>query len=279
MKSFFKKTSEKIKPKKIFYNRFYFNILSVFTGLNAEINALKFDNQEINYNNYALDFKEPVFIELNPTYVLIRNLKFHPEEVKIQNLKMFDNLLKWKSITLNFIMILRDYPLKFFINLKQITKERIFLKTKNIIKFLTEKQINIAKKVKVTEEILQILPYTQEVNKQKLFRLPIERSPLYKSYLSEQEMRRFREELALQNQTSRSNVEITEIYDKFNMKLFSDVKQTSRSKNLLCFPNFLNRDLQINDLYYLLIGKRRDTNELIKALSRPIAAKGDLKHK
>ena len=273
MKNIFKKTFQKI-----FYNRFYFKILSKFTKLNAETKNYKFNDFKVNYQTYDLEFKQPEFREMNPTYVFIRNLKFHPE-VKFQLLKAFDNLIKLKNLDLNFVMILRDYPLKFFTNLKQIPKERIFLKIKKTINSFSEKQINIAKKIKVTEEIIQILPYTKKVKKQKLFKLPIERSPVYKSYFPESEMKRFREDLARQNQTERFNVEITEIYDKFSMKLFSDVKQTSRSKNLLCFPSFSNSDIKINnDLYYLIIGKRRDTNELVKALSDPAVIQDDSKY-
>jgi len=218
----------------------------------------------------ALEFKEPEFQEINPTYVLIRNLKFHPE-MKLKELPKFENIIKWKFLNLNFITVFRDYNLKFFSNLKCFLKEQLLLKKTDKVKYFEEKQINIAKKIKVTEEIIQILPYSRKVQKQKLFRIPIARSPLYKSYFSESEMKRFREELAQQNKTRWSNIEIFEIYDKFNVKLFSDIRQTSESKNLLCYPSFSNADMKIeNDFYYLVIGKRRDTGELVKALSRPV---------
>jgi len=229
-------------------------------------------------NSGTLEFKEPEFQEINPTYVLIRNLKYHPE-IKLSILPKFENFVKWKFLNLNFIVIFRDYPIKFLSNLQQFAKEKILLKIFDKVRSFDEKQINLAKKIKVTEELLQILPYTKNVNKQKLFRLPIARSPLYKSYFSDSELKKFREELAAQNQTRWSNVEIMEIYDKFNMKLFSDIRQTSASRNLLCYPNFSNADMKVDgDFYYLIIGKKRDTNELVKALSRPVAIQDDYKN-
>jgi hypothetical protein len=243
------------------------------------LNALNFENFETNINCDALEFKEPEFQEINPTYVLIRNLKFQPAKIKFKDLPKFENFVKWKSSNLNFTLVFRDYPLKFLSNLKKVAREKLLLKIPDKIKAFDEKQINITKKIKVTEELLQILPYSRKLNRQKLFRLPIARSPLYKSYFPESEMKKFREELALQNKTRWSNVEILEIYDKFHVKLFSDIRQTSGSRNLLCYPNFSNADMKIDsDFYYLIIGKRRDTGELVKALSRPVIIQDDSKN-
>lgn len=281
MKSFFNKTSskpEKDKRRKIFYNRAYFKLLSKINGFNPAVNSPDFTDFWLKINFDTLEFKEPEILEINPTYVLIRNLKFHPAEIIIKELQMFENFVKWKSLNLNFTLIFRDYPLKFLANLKQFTREKLFFKIPDKVRTFDEKQINIAKKIKITEEILQILPYTKKIDKQKLFRLPIARSPLYKSYFPDSEMKRFREELAAQNKTRWSNVEIMEIYDKFNVKLFSDIRQTSASRNLLCYPSFSNADMKIDDdFYYLIIGKRRDTSELVKALSKPVIVQDDSK--
>ncbi|MEI8389784.1 MAG: hypothetical protein WCG23_07840 [bacterium] len=275
MNSFFNKTSsenKKSKTKKIFYSRAYFNILSKFNGFNPQIKSKDFKDFYTKIRFNALEIKEPELREINPTYALIRNLKIHPE-IRLKELPKFENFVKWKNLNLNLITILRDYPLKFISNLKQFSRENILIKISNKINAFDEKQINITKKIKITEELIQIAPYSKTLQKQKLFKLPIARSPLYKSYFPESEMKKFREELATQNQTRWSNVEIWEIYDKFNMKLFSDIRQTSGSKNLLCYPNFSNADIKIeDDFYYLIVGKKRDTGEIIKALSRPVIA-------
>ena len=282
MKPFLNNTSskpEKAKRRKIFYNRAYFKLLSTINGFKIIVKSPKnYKEFALKINDNTLEFKEPEFQEINPTYVLIRNLKYHPE-IKLNTLPKFENFVKWKSLNLNFTMIFRDYPIKFLLNIKQFAREKISLKLFDKVRSFNEKQINLAKTIKVTEELLQILPYTKNLNKQKIFRLPIARSPLYKSYFSDSELKKFREELAAQNQTRWSNVEIMEIYDKFNMKLFSDIRQSSASRNLLCYPNFSNADMKIDsDFYYLIIGKKRDTNELVKALSRPVIIQDDYKN-
>ena len=281
MKSIFNKTASKtknLKQKKIFYNRVYYKLLSTINGFDITVNSHNFEDSMIKVNFDALTFKEPVFQKLSDTYVLIRNLKFQTE-IKLIELQKFENFVKWKSSNLNFIVILRNYTLKFFLNLKNLSRKIILINIPNKVRAFDEKQINIAKSIKVTEEIIQILPYTRVLNKQKLFRFPISRRPLYKSYFPDSEMKRFREELAIQNKTRWTNVEILEIYDKFNVKLFSEIKQTSGSKNLLCYPSFSNADMKIdNDFYYLVIGKRRDTSELVKALSRPVTIQDDYKN-
>jgi len=281
MKSIFNKTSSKTdnpKPRKIFYNRAYFKLLSSINGFQTSVRTAKYKEFWLKVNASSLEFKEPEFQEINSTYVLIRDLKFHPE-IKFNEIKKVENLVKWKFLNLNFTIIFRDYPIKFLLNIKQFAREKISLKLFDKVRSFNEKQINLAKTIKVTEELLQILPYTKNLNKQKIFRLPIARSPLYKSYFSDSELKKFREELAAQNQTRWSNVEIMEIYDKFNMKLFSDIRQSSASRNLLCYPNFSNADMKIDsDFYYLIIGKKRDTNELVKALSRPVIIQDDYKN-
>lgn len=232
--------------------------------------SLNFSEFEVSFNKSMLEFKDPEFQELNPTYVLIRDLKFHPE-LKLTELPQFENLIRWKNLHLNFTIVFRDYQLNFLKNVKQFAQDVLKLAIPDKIKSFTEKQINIAKKIKITEEILQVLPYTRNMKKQKLFTMPISRSPLYKSYFPESEIKRFREELAAQNKTRWSNVEILEIYDKFNVKIFSDIRQTSGSRNLLCYPSFSNADMKMgDDIYYLIVGRRRDTSDLIKALSKPV---------
>lgn len=260
------------------FQKIYGKLISKLTNLKTPVKSLNFSEFPVNFNTAVLEFNSPEFIELKPTYVLIRNLKYHPD-VKIITLPPLESLIKWKFLNLNFSVLFRDYPLKMISNLKEIVKERIFLKLPPKVKYFEQKQINITKKIKVTEEIIQILPYTKEAKKQKLFKVPIERTPLYKSYFSETDMRKFREDLAVQNNTRWSNIEILEIYDKFNVKLFSDIKQSASSRNLFCYPKVENLNIKIDDeFYYLIIGKRRDTEQLVNALSRPVINEADSKN-
>lgn len=253
----------------------YLKFLSKINRFKFSVNSVNLNDFDLKINSYELEFKEPVFFNMNPSYVLIKNMQINPE-ITIKTLQKFENMIKWLSVNMNFTMIFRNYPLKIVSTVKHITKEALVLKLVDKIKSFEPKQINIAKKIKITDEIVQIRPYTRLIKKQKLFKLPIARSPLYKSYFSSEQLKKFREEIAAQNNTRWSNIEVLEIYDKFNGKLFSDIKQTSGSRNLLCYPNISNADMKINnDFYYLIIGKRRDTGELVKALSNPIIKEDD----
>jgi len=245
------------------------NFFAKLGSSKIKINTLKFDEFGVNFVENALEISPPEFLEINPSYVLIRNMKFHPQ-VQINFLEKIENLLKWNFLNLHLSTSFRQYPLGFSSMLNSVEKSKIKLNISKKVKEFAEKQINIIKKIKVFEEILEISPYTKKLNKQKLFRLPIARSPLYKSYFSDAQMKKVREELAAQNKTRWSNIEIIEIYDKFNSNIFSDIRQTSTSKNLMCYPSFSNADLKIKEeLLYLIIAKRRDTGELIKGLIRP----------
>lgn len=243
-------------------------ILSKFTGLNINVKQFDIPKNEIKINSDSLEIKKPDFNEFFQTYVFIRNL-ITDKSVKINILPKLENLIKWKVTNLNYIVTFRKYALQFFSTLKFIDTKKLaltFPQTKNI----SEKNININKKIKIMEELIEILPYTKKINRQKLFRVPITRSPVYRLNFTDNEMRKFREDLASQNKTRWTNVEIIEIYDKFNIKLFSDVKQIPGSRNLLFYPSYVNSNLNLKDtdFYYLIIGKRKDNSEFIRALSK-----------
>ena len=244
--------------------------LSNFYKYKATVNSLEYEDFPVEFNDDALKIKEPVYKKFNPVYVLVRFLNFQPI-VKLNEMQQFKNLIKWLFVNMDFMVVFRDYPLELVTKLNKYDKEKVALKVERKLKFLEQKQINISKNIKITEEIIHVQPYTRSVKKQKLFRLPISRTPLFKSYFSSEQLRQIREDLAKQNDTRWSNVEILEIYDKFNSKLFADIKQTSGSRNLLCYPSYTNAGMDIEDkMYFLIIGKRRDTGELVKSLAKAI---------
>ncbi len=259
------------------FEKAYGKLLSKLTGLNAKCESLIFDEFNLDINSDALEIKKIEFHELYPTYAFIRNIEFNPL-IKINILQKFENLIKWKISRLDFLIVMRNYPLQILSRLKGIAGKIFFLNNPEIQSF-PEKEININKKIKIMEEIIKILPYTKEIKRQKLFRMPISRTPLHKLCFPDSEIRRFREDLATQNKTRWTNVDIIEIYDKFNVKIFSDIKQISGSKNLLLYPSFANSKSFNTDVdfYYLIIGRRKDNSELIRALSRPAISKDDYK--
>lgn len=236
--------------------KFLRKLLAKISRNKAEIHSAEFQKFTLNFTESVLEFKEPELRELNPTYTLIRNLYFHLE-VKINRMQKFKNLIKWLSVNLNFILIFRDYPLKFTAKLIKLSEDFILLSAEIKMNAFDSRQINIVKKIKVTEEIIRLMPYTRKLKKQKLFRVPISKSPLYKSYYSDEEIKKFKEDLASQNNTRKSNIELLDIYDKFNPKLFADIRQTSGTRNLLCYPSFTNADVNPEKKYVLSFNRKK----------------------
>lgn len=259
--------------KKNLFKKIKYYALSKACGFKISFHRAELGMPQTCLKSTPLKIEEPQWNELNRTYVMVRNLNF-AHKINLNRINKFEHILKWRHMREEFSVVLRNYPLGLCASTKNLEKEKIRLNISKKVKNFEQKILNISKNIKITEEITQIQPYTREFNRQKLFKLPISRSPIFKSYLPESEMKKLREELAKQNKTRWSNVEILEIYDKLNIKLFSDIRQTSASRNLLLYPNATNVTNVTNaaangeeNLYYLIIGKKRDTGEVIKALS------------
>ncbi len=234
------------------------NILLRFQGLKPKINILKFTDFEVNYNEGMLEFPEPAFNSLSQTYVLIRDLLFNPE-VKINVMQSFKSLLKWKDLNLYCSTVIRDYPLGFEVSTVEINYPEIHMDTK----------------VKIYEEIVQILPYVRKVRHKDLFSIPIIKRPVYKSYFTREQMKLIREKTAEQNKTGWANIEVFEIYDKFHYNFFLSIKQVPGSKELECKANRALLDRAPEKSYYLIIGRKRDSLEPVRAIVNPADIKQD----
>lgn len=259
----------------------YYFLLKRLTGLNVLV-----QNGNIDYFKYKIHTSEefvpqkPSLKELNPVYVLVRE-KVIDYNININNLEMglkfdlpniqymtpIENTIRWKNSNLQSISIARKFPLDIEPNCQNIDTDSIMTGRPNISSFARD-EIRLAEKVRVVEEIITLSPYVKQPEKDILFKAPIIKKPLFKSYFTEEEMDILRDTLAKQNKTKKQNVKITNIYDKFNIDLFSSIKQEPATKNLMCYLNSKPSLFNKEKLYYLVIGQRNDNRITIKSLAR-----------
>ncbi|OGI01700.1 MAG: hypothetical protein A2Y25_06440 [Candidatus Melainabacteria bacterium GWF2_37_15] len=233
--------------------RFYHKVLSFFSGLRTKINTADIKNFDVRFKDKDfLERPDVTMNELNPTYVLIRNLVFHPE-IKLNIMQSFKSLLKWNELNLYYSVVLRNYFLGFEANTNKFDYS----------------DIHLDKNIRINEEIVQVLPYVRKVNNKKLFKFPFIKRPIHKSYFSREQMKDLKEKIAAQNKTGWTNIEIFEIYDKFHYNFFSNIKQIPGGKELECLPNISTLDQFPETMFYLVIGRKRDTGEPVKAIINP----------
>lgn len=234
------------------FKKSYHKFLSTFSGFKPALNKVEIDDFSVNFNEGVLETPLPALNKLSDTYVLIRKLFFN-SEVKMNTMQHFTSLLKWKELNLQCSTALRDYPLGFSADVNEINYP----------------EIHLSEDIKMQEEIVQVLPYVRKIQAKRLFGVPFIKKPVYKSYFSKEEMKSIREKVAEQNKTGWLNIEIFEVYDKFHYNFFFSVKQIQGSKELECYPNPECRDKTPKTVAYLIIGRKRDTGEPIKAIINP----------
>lgn len=259
--------------------RLFFFILNKITGLNVKINNSYIENFDVKLSKFDYKLGELALKEFNPLYVLVKEKKFDlpvdikgldalikSDNVNINMMEPFENKIKWKHSDLYHTCTSRIYHTVFDVYHKHFELEELSIYTPQCFSMNYE-EIRLSEKVRVFEELISIVPYVKDVSKSILLKVPVVKSPLYKSYFSIDEMDFFRESLAKQNKTKPSNVLITSIYDKFSIELFSSVKQEPATKNLLCYYAEKNNSFSVAN-YYLLIGERKDNRVSIKSLVR-----------
>lgn len=256
-----------------------FLIVKAFTTPKTYINKLDIkDNiktNELNIEVQNLQFKSlPTFIVLwrEETINFILNFNKNTEFFKFSHPKInlspsILDFLVWKNILLNFDSILRKYPVHFLTKTNFLDKNLLVINKTNETNKIDESLIELNRKLRVTEEIVEIYPFIHTEKSQKLAFIPIIKKPLFKSYFSEEEINLFKELLAKQGKTNKINVEITSIYDKFSLDIFSSIKQDVSTKNLICHLNQnLKSNTQNNKMYYLVIGTKKSDNSTIKTV-------------
>ncbi|MEI7474979.1 MAG: hypothetical protein WCK67_09400 [bacterium] len=245
------------------------------TTVNNE-NVLKFSFEIKNEDSIK---KEINIKKLNPSYVLIRNksteIKTQTNEYKpsanfktplIRRIEQGLIKLKWNYVNFSFITAVRTYNLELFAAINNPESENAFKKISCNLKEIDKKHFNLHYKAKIFEEILEMSPYLKSLSVKNISTLPIIKEPLMKSYFSFSDFDKFREALSLQNDTRKSNVEVSKIYDKLYIQLYQNIKPDDEGKNLLCYPSEPVNNNKKSKLYYLITGKRKDNGEPIKAL-------------
>ncbi|MFA6989787.1 MAG: hypothetical protein WC197_06940 [Candidatus Gastranaerophilaceae bacterium] len=188
--------------------------------------------------------------------------------VKIFNLsRIFIEKIKWFYKSLKFQSIVRNHNV-------QIQKNSLVLNSENTNLFTFSKKLSpndlmISRKLRITEEIVGIEPYIRKASLEKLISCPVTKTPVIKSEFSKNEIDFFREKLALQVKTVKFNINILNIYEKFVMGMFSSIKQDENSSKIFCYFDKKNNKISENDIYYLVIGVRKDNNQLVKTLIKP----------
>jgi hypothetical protein len=253
--------------------------LNKITGLSVNVNTYNVDNFSTFSSEQFLNFEAPLIKEVNPLYVLVKEKVIEPV-IKINNLEMFLNNstvqvnemppvetnLKWKHSNLQCLCINRKYDLSIDCIHNESSVEDIFINPGDCNSFSYD-EIRLVEKVRLTEELITIMPYIKKADNSTLLKVSVLKKPLAKSYFLHEELQRFKEILAKQNKTRSSNVLITSIYDKFSVDLFSAVKQEPSTKNLICYFNVKNPMIARDKVYYLLIGERKDNRVSIKSLA------------
>ncbi|MFH0702016.1 MAG: hypothetical protein V2B14_00555 [bacterium] len=263
------------------------NLKKLYYFLVAKLTGLKVSVYFYNFNEFPLEIKDSKTLskninikKLNSLYVLIRRknieytVKFNenPEyfKIKLPNIILSEPIhtsIKWKHSNFNILTLYRNYPLKLSAKINKSPDRDIVLACKTIFNNIENNIIKIDQKTRITEEIVKIFPYIRKINKKILYKIPVIKKSVYKSYFSRNEMDNFREILAKNSKTIKANIEILNIYDKFNVEAYSSIKQDHNTKNLACYLNDKLVKFEQDKMYYLIIGARRDNKAVVKALA------------
>lgn len=258
----------------------YFDFLSKLSGINFEVRNLKFYVFPLNINDFTVISRSRLKIrEFNPLFVLIRKkdidcqikINQNPEffKVNLSNINYLQPIysqVRWRNPDLGLNTVYRNYPIEIFAKIKSYERDKLILNNKIKIHAVDRDKIELERRLKVIEEIIGISPYVRRIERKRLYGVPIIKDPVYKSHFNQEQMEKFREELARQAKTRVRNVEISHIYNKLNIDIYSAIRQDPVSKSLICQPKFDLFKNNVYKLYYLIVGNRKDNRVTIKAL-------------
>jgi hypothetical protein len=261
----------------ISFKKPYLTLLKYLTGLKALTHTLSFDDFDKNIINGDLQSTASIREALKPTYVLVReksiecsadfkntidHLKLSDPHIKIS--PSFENIIKWTTIELSFITQCRKYLMPILAEIKILLNTDLNFGTN--VRQINPDEIELDRRVRTTEEIIELFPYVRSAKRSLLYKIPIFKKPVYKLYFSDSQINNFKEALANKAKTRKTNIEIISIYDKFNLENYSGIKQDSENKGLYCYLNTRTTASHSSEMYYLIIGQKKDTKEVIKTL-------------
>ena len=256
----------KILQTRISFKKIYFNLLKDLTKLYVRVNKL----EGIEFIFQPKIYENPINVEFNreliPVSVVIKSkqldnpveFKNSSEKIKIttpviNSCEICKSCVSWKDENLKFFNTCRNYFLAITASIKSLLNSKTPLFSNIKTRMIGSGEIYLQKKVRTTEEIIALSPYTKNLNLGEIYRIPVVKTPLNKLYFSSEEMDGFREILAKQVKSRKSNIELLSIYDRFNVDLYSNIKQDTSGKNLLCYLNPKHIKKVDMIMYYLLI--------------------------
>lgn len=257
----------------------YYCILRFFLVFDSCIYRVNINKFDVDTHDLSEMQQKPIINELFDPQLIIRQGNILPD-VNVNRAENFDfrnivirheepiyHQIKWNSTKVNFIISSRKYSLDLAsqVKLKQILDLKITKKLKTSA--IPKKEIDINLKLTVTEEMIALAPYIRAFSKKKMFSFPVIKRPVYKSYFSKEETDFFREKLAKVGKTKRTNIELINIYDKFNRELYSSIKQDAETGNIVCYLSDKNPQTTDDKFQYLIIGKKRDDNTMVNTLT------------
>ena len=193
----------------------------------------------------------PVFISYCAPSLLDK-LKIH------SNLNSFLEDLKIKQEKMKFMFIPRKYDLNS--TLKASTKtENISLETKT--NQITKKELYISRSLKTVEEILELEPYTNKYEIKNIAKLPIKKYPLKKERFSKEQLETMQTKLAVQAKCKKYSMSVENIYDKFPMDLYKEIK-LEKDGTVTCLLG--NSHEKTGQLQFLVTGKRKYDPQITK---------------
>jgi len=269
----------------------YFNFLAMLTSLKTSVHSYEISRFDIKIPVLNFIINATKINKLHNSYVLIRDLdmNYHIQtkslDIKHNLNVMFTSLyfktdlsviryiepvhtqLRWKTQDISIFLTQRSYPLSLGVNIQCLNDSDIAVKNKAKIEIIDYNDIKIHKKLRIIEEIIQIDPYVRNLSKKKLLKIPITKKPVYKAYFSSAEMNKFKEIYAKTAKINKEFIQISLIYDKFNLDNYSSIKQDSANQNLYCYPIEKQVELTQDNLSFLILGSRLDNKVTIKFLA------------
>ncbi|NLF82356.1 MAG: hypothetical protein GX568_00025 [Candidatus Gastranaerophilales bacterium] len=243
----------------------YYKLISLISGFRTTSQKLDFAVIEPGLRKEDLELSLPKLRKLNPSYVLIRELTSKPE-VTVNKLEDAGTTVKCRTITFNYPMVFRNYPLKLAVEVKEFNSPQLALKLPPRVLAVDSKDISFSKTLRMYEEIVQVKPYVRKIDRKRMFSVPVIKQPLYKNTFSREQMKIIREKVAQQNNAGWANIQIFEIYDKFCPGFYSNVKQEPGTKNIECTLSPTASGRVSEKTYYLVIGQRKDNRQPVKAI-------------
>lgn len=279
IKVFLKKLKRLLKMEVFSFRKSFYSFYVLFYGFREKISPKKLQSPYVFTNNLHLELKEGIkTCELQQNEVKINDALLSKNAVVTKKIFIYDvyNLVvrtleniekyvKWKSENLSIITIFRN----FYFQIKNQQPKRLDAEISKRMSFnkLPKDVIALQRKVSTVEEIVEMEPFVKKLSLKKLYQLPIEKKPMPKYFFSQKEMSYIKETMAKSANVTPRNVEVTYIYDKFNIEFYSKIKQDAATKNLLCYPDVAKMNHTKTDrIYYLVFGFRKDNKVQLNAL-------------